>query len=1395
MAYAEAGIDRVEVSLDGGGTWLEAASDARFPGKTLWIYTTARLTSGSYQLLCRVIDRNDQLASTPVPITVTVQPPGPTTAGNLTHDETWAGLIQLQGDVTVPEGVTLTITPGTTIRLPAITDIIQGGFDSTRSELIINGALSAEGTQQQPIVFTSGAASPKKGDWGGIRVAGSLRLRYATIEYASLGILYTGNDPTDELLIDHCTIQHTSGNGVYVYGNSNSDVSATIENSTITDNNTSGITCRMAGVSRTINATIRGNTIAQNGNLGLGCYAESSNNTTPQVRAVIAQNTITNNGNTGVYCFAKGWQYARIEASISGNTIDTHATAGIGASAKDYGQLALNLDGNLIHHSGTAISLDYASSESTLTVSNNVLHTGTQGLNISGTWFNLRPQILNNSIHHHSGNGATIGQSTSVYELIPYLEGNQVFSNGGVGVRLISTSPATVVNNGLYGNSSYDLYNDGGQPIHARGNWWGIDTTALMDVGPNPQNIPKIYDHFDSAGKGPVDYSNWLPNYQIPSRPALNAVTSPTKADSLVLTGSKDVGTAIVLNGTEVVALDTSSTWSYQMPLAEGTNPITLHARNIAGHASEVLVGQIVRDTIAPRVLVSTPANGANLRRVVESIDITLKEDTTQIDPAATLAGATVRNHLGADIPGQWQVLANHATFTPDLPLTEDGTYTVTIHPTDMPLDNTRTEIFSFAIDMTPPAGLTLNEVQSPTRANRQILAGTKEPGSAVWLDAIQIVTINDLSEWSFNLPLSEGTNTHRLFAQDAAGNRSAEIVFAIILDSLPPVLQSTEPVSGTFLTESPARVAFAFTDATTGLAAAPTLASARLRNAAGDSMDGSWSLEGTGTVVFTPAAALPQGTYTASLQAQDLAGNRYDAAFSFTFDVTPPPAPSLNPVTTPSRLPYQTLAGTKEAYSSIWINGTQVVPPNASTNWSYTVRLRSGDNSLEILCRDAAGNQSPTVAINIFFDDTPPVPVSQLQASGNGDGTSVRLSWSGYPEAGQGDIVSYRVYMAEHPFTTVASLTPLATVPVGTFSFTVTSLTTGSRYYFAVVAVDLMDTFIAAVTPVSAVPADTQPPEDIAGLRVQSFADSLLFSWNPSANSLGDLAGYRVYFNEAPQGIDLPSSQTSFEASGLSPATAYPLVVKAVDTTGNESPGTRLAAITWLDNPATVTPAPQGGKVDLAWSASQPTPYVDHYSVYVSTAAFSSVTGMTPRVTVKGTSGSVAGLTNGVTYYFAVTAVNLSGGENPTVTAYAARPQSDHGGPAISDVRFNSVVLGASTTIQEPGTFTATATDPSGVSRVEFRLDGTLFRTDANGSNRYSAAWNPASVADGSHSLTLTAFDTLGNSSTATFGLEVALRIPAAPTITAPATGLLTNKPDIIGFRARRKEHRNPHL
>ena len=181
---------------------------------------------------------------------------------------------------------------------------------------------------------------------------------------------------------------------------------------------------------------------------------------------------------------------------------------------------------------------------------------------------------------------------------------------------------------------------------------------------------------------------------------------------------------------------------------------------------------------------------------------------------------------------------------------------------------------------------------------------------------------------------------------------------------------------------------------------------------------------------------------------------------------------------------------------------------------------------------------------------------------------------------------------------------------------------------------------------------ADTTLPEAITGLAVVgSSKTSLTFSWTPSANSGGDLAGYKVYFNGATEPEGLSGTQSTFQKTGLSCASAYDISVTAYDHSGNESSAVTLTGYTLLENPSGLIASARPAFVDLSWEPAAAEGWVKHYAVFVSDINFLSIEGMSPRSTTTDTTMTIGGLENDRNYYFAVVAVNLSGGMDEAVT------------------------------------------------------------------------------------------------------------------------------------------------
>ena len=85
--------------------------------------------------------------------------------GRIEQDTTWCDTVYVIGDVTIASGATLTLAPDTQVHFMPYHDDTQGGLDSTRTELIVEGRLHA---QAEGIVFRSATATSLGADWYGI---------------------------------------------------------------------------------------------------------------------------------------------------------------------------------------------------------------------------------------------------------------------------------------------------------------------------------------------------------------------------------------------------------------------------------------------------------------------------------------------------------------------------------------------------------------------------------------------------------------------------------------------------------------------------------------------------------------------------------------------------------------------------------------------------------------------------------------------------------------------------------------------------------------------------------------------------------------------------------------------------------------------------------------------------------------------------------------------------------------------------------------------------------------------------------------------------------------------------------------------------------------------------
>lgn len=115
-------------------------------------------------------------------------------AGVIVKDTVWQGEVRVTEDILVPEGVTLTIRPGTSIKVvSAESTKTDPEYMSPLTEVTIRGRLLVEGNEKSPVEFSGEERKP--GSWAGIVIDnGSVAMQSCRIKYAETAVYVLGGN-------------------------------------------------------------------------------------------------------------------------------------------------------------------------------------------------------------------------------------------------------------------------------------------------------------------------------------------------------------------------------------------------------------------------------------------------------------------------------------------------------------------------------------------------------------------------------------------------------------------------------------------------------------------------------------------------------------------------------------------------------------------------------------------------------------------------------------------------------------------------------------------------------------------------------------------------------------------------------------------------------------------------------------------------------------------------------------------------------------------------------------------------------------------------------------------------------------------------------------------------
>jgi PKD repeat protein len=167
-------------------------------------------TNGTFQVKLVVTSANGCIAQAIKQIVVTgINSPVKALSGEITTNTTLFRdtIYTLNGYVFVKNNATLNIQSGT---------IIKGGADKASLIITRNGKIEANGTKNQPIIFTSAKAAGQraKGDWGGLIILGKAKVNRPTDCSACPGSAVAANEPGIQNAIEG-DIDNANGDGLY----------------------------------------------------------------------------------------------------------------------------------------------------------------------------------------------------------------------------------------------------------------------------------------------------------------------------------------------------------------------------------------------------------------------------------------------------------------------------------------------------------------------------------------------------------------------------------------------------------------------------------------------------------------------------------------------------------------------------------------------------------------------------------------------------------------------------------------------------------------------------------------------------------------------------------------------------------------------------------------------------------------------------------------------------------------------------------------------------------------------------------------------------------------------------------------------------------------------------
>lgn len=264
--------------------------------------------------------------------------------------------------------------------------------------------------------------------------------------------------------------------------------------------------------------------------------------------------------------------------------------------------------------------------------------------------------------------------------------------------------------------------------------------------------------------------------------------------------------------------------------------------------------------------------------------------------------------------------------------------------------------------DTTPPAKpVLITNITKTKNLHIRIIGSQSQDTCSMLLNGHEgKVVLSSPVRWYADLTLEEGQNYCIVEALDDLGNISRPLIFTIIKDTTPPESPTVNPVI------SPTNQA---TQLLTGTHSPDTVKIVinNDSNIACVNPDGTWS---------ALIELQHEHINNLEIQSEDDIGNRSPpTVIEILLDRTPPPTPTIYPLSFFTNNPQLILHGTKSADTNkVTVNGTsnEVFYPTTTT-WEKTFQLLVGNNTFEVYGEDFLGNRSGSNNAFTMYKNTIP--------------------------------------------------------------------------------------------------------------------------------------------------------------------------------------------------------------------------------------------------------------------------------------------------------------------------------------------------------------------------------------------------------------------------------------